>query len=78
MANDTEHPDPETWWYWRRVGFGVGLVGLIGEAAGVLWLGVPEHGAAILEYVALGFLLLIGSYVLGATLVDIVKAWRSG
>jgi len=76
---ETNHPDPTAWWRHRRAGHYCGIVGLAALAVGVFAFGVPDCGGSgdsILEYVALGCVLLIVGYGPGSTLVDAVAAWR--
>ena len=74
MSDENEHPDPEAYWFQRRLKSWVGVVGLI---AIVLASAFTEADPDVLQLAGVGCLILIAGYSPSASIADIVKAWRS-
>ena len=70
-------PNPRQWWAERRWQSRLGIAGLAGVGYAASAVELTGAQAEVLGYVALGCLMLIASYG-GATLEDIVRAWRGG
>lgn len=78
MKEDMKHPDPFMWWFHRRMGNYLGVLGIVLIAVGVFTTDVSADEAKVLVWCAGGCLLLILSYGPLASLADVVSASRWG
>jgi len=71
---DKAHPDPETWWYHRRLQAYIALAGLFLLGIGLFF--IPEPAVPLAQSLAWVFVSIVIIYSGGASLVDAVSKLR--
>ena len=81
MADETapdDHPEPAVWWWHIRWQSYIALAGLVVQSAALIRWGIPDAATAPLVIANIGLVAVAASYGGGSTLIDAIKAWRSG
>jgi len=71
MPADSEHPNPERWWRWRRRYAHVAMVAALVETAYLLISGVPEGSAPVIGWSYGLWGTVVAAYIGAATWSDV-------